>query len=106
MAMIEPLSLAPSFVAGTLLGTFFYGGLCWTVHRGVSSRRVARWFLGSLLLRMSVALAGFYFVADGHSQRLLACLLGFVAARIIVTWLTRPSGKGRRLQAPEGSHAS
>ena len=47
----------------------------------------ALWFLGSLLLRMGIALAGFYFVAGGDWERLLPCLLGFVVARLVVTWL-------------------
>jgi F1F0 ATPase subunit 2 len=105
MAMNEPLSLVFALAAGALLGAMFYGGLWWTVRRGVSSRRVALWFLASLLLRMGVALAGFYFVAAGHWQRLLLCLLGFVMARLAVTWLTRPSRESRPPQALEGGHA-
>ena len=46
-----------------LLGAIFFGGLWWTVRKGVASRRPALWFLGSLLLRTSIALAGFYVVA-------------------------------------------
>jgi F1F0 ATPase subunit 2 len=106
MAMNEPLSLAFALAAGVLLGAMFYGGLWWTVRRGVSSKRVALWFLGSLLLRMGVALAGFYFVAGGHWQRLLLCLLGFVIARLAVTRLTRPPGENQPPQALEGRHAS
>src|SRR5450756_1021692 len=83
MAMNEPLSLAFALAAGILLGAMFYGGLWWTVRRGVSSKRVALWFLGSLLLRMSLALTGFYFVGGGDWQRLLLCLIGFVIARIV-----------------------
>jgi F1F0 ATPase subunit 2 len=60
-------------------------------------------FLGSLLLRTSIALAGFYFVSGGHWERLLACLLGFVIARLIVTRLT-PQRK-TQLLAQEASHA-
>ena len=40
--------------------------------QGVSSQRPALWFFGSLLLRTSIALAGFYFVSGGHWERLLA----------------------------------
>ncbi len=106
MAMNESLSLVFALAAGALLGAMFYGGLWWTVHRGVSSKRVALWFLGSLLLRMGVALAGFYFVAGGHWQRLLLCLLGFVMARIAVTRLMRPPGESQPPRALEGRHAS
>ena len=105
MAMNEPLSLAFALAAGVLLGAMFYGGLWWTVRRGVSSKRVALWFLGSLLLRMGVALAGFYFVAGGHWERLLLCLLGFVMARVAVTRLTRLPGENQPSQALERGHA-
>ena len=105
MVMNEPLSLAFALASGVLLGAMFYGGLWWTVRRGVSSGRVAFWFLGSLLLRMGLALAGFYFVADGHWQRLLLCLLGFIMARLVVTRLTRPPGENRPPQALGASHA-
>ena len=60
--MNEFLSLAPPLAAGLLLGAIFFGGLWWTVSKGVSSERPALWFFGSMLLRMSIALAGFYFV--------------------------------------------
>ena len=93
-----------ALVAGVLLGAIFFGGLWWTVRKGVSSKQPALWFLGSLLLRMSIALAGFYFVSRGHWERLLVCLLGFVMARLVVTRLTRPAETPTRL-AQEASHA-
>ena len=76
--------LAAALLAGALLGAFFFGGLWWTVQKGISSERPALWFLGSLLLRTGVVLAGIYFVAQAHWSRLVACLLGFLIARIIV----------------------
>jgi F1F0 ATPase subunit 2 len=88
--MSEFFSLAPALAAGLLLGAFFFGGLWWTVIRGVSSRHPALWFLGSMLLRMTVTLAGFYFAGREDWRRWLLCLLGFVLARLAVKWLTRP----------------
>ena len=41
-------------LAGALLGAFFFGGLWWTVQKGVASERPALWFLGSLLLRTGI----------------------------------------------------
>lgn len=76
--------LALAFIAGASLGAFFFGGLWWTVQKGVSSESPALWFLGSLLLRTGAVLAGFYFVAQAHWSRLAACLLGFVIARVVV----------------------
>jgi len=103
--MNETLSLMLALVAGGLLGAMFFGGLWWTVQKGVSSKRPALWFFGSQVLRMSIALAGFYFVSGGHWKRLLVCLLGFVMARLIVTWLSRSSGENQTRPAREASHA-
>ena len=102
--MNETLTLASAFVTGVLLGAMFFGGLWWTVRKGVSSEQPALWFFGSLLLRTSFALAGIYLVGRGHWERLLVCLLGFVVARIIVTRLTRAAEKPT-CPAPETSYA-
>src|SRR5579863_1962203 len=104
-AMHEAPALMLAATAGALLGAFFFGGLWWTVRRGASSPRPALWFAGSLLLRMGVAAAGFYFVAGGRPQRLLLCLLGFVLARLAVTRLTRPAAAARFRPAREDRHA-
>ncbi len=82
--MSDILTLVLALNGGALLGVFFFGGLWWTVHKGVVSERPALWFLGSLLLRTSLILAGFYLVSQGHWSRLVACLVGFLVARILV----------------------
>jgi len=82
--MSNILALALALLVGALLGAFFFGGLWWTVQKGVTSERPALWFLGSLLLRTSMILAGFYLVSQGHWSRLVVCLLGFLIARVIV----------------------
>ena len=74
--------------AGVGLGTIFYGGLWWTVRRGVTARQPALWFIGSLFLRMALVATGFFFVGGGQLPQLLACLLGFIIARVIVLRLT------------------
>ena len=102
--MNDTLGLVLALVTGGLLGGMFFSGLWWTIQKGVSSKRPALWFLGSLLLRTSITLAGFYFIAQGHWERLLLCLLGFAIARPIVTRLTRPTQKPTYL-AQEASHA-
>ena len=103
--MNETLTLALAWAAGGVLGAIFFGGLWWTIRKGVSSRQPAFWFFGSLILRMSIALAGFYFVSRGHWERLLPCLLGFVVARLVVTWLARPREETRTHPEQEASHA-
>lgn len=103
--MNEALALVLAWVAGAVLGTIFFGGLWWTVRKLVSSKRPALWLLASLPLRMSIALAGFYLVSGGHWDRLLACLLGFFIARLLVTWLTPPPADSRSHPAREAIHA-
>ena len=88
--MTETLGLMLALLIGVWLGAIFFGGLWWTVQKGVSSKQPELWFLGSLLLRTWLTLAGFYFVAHGNWVRLPVCLVGFVAARLIVTRYTRP----------------
>jgi len=103
--MNETLMQLLAWMAGSVLGVIFFGGLWWTVRQGVASQRPLLWFLGSLLLRVGITLAGFYFVSNGHWQRLLLCLLGFVMARLIVTRLTRSSEENQVRPAQEASHA-
>ncbi len=87
--MHEALTLGLACVAGASLGAMFFGGLWWTICRSVASTQPAVWFLGSMLLRTSIALAGFYVVSRGRWQPLLLCLVGFAIARVIVTWMLR-----------------
>ena len=102
--MNDFLFLALALVVGLVLGAIFFGGLWWTVRKGVFSKSPALWFLGSLLLRTSIVLAGFYVIGRGHWERLLVCLLGFVIARLIVMRLTRAADKPT-YPPQEASHA-
>jgi F1F0 ATPase subunit 2 len=93
--MNELLQLAMVLFVGLLLGVLFFGGLWWTVLKGVSARQPALWFGASLLLRTGIVLAGFYLVSAADWKRLLLCLLGFIVARFIVIRLTdMPVGRG------------
>jgi len=103
--MSETLRLVLAWLAGGLLGAIFFGGLWWTVRRGVSSPRPALWFFGSLLLRMSIVLAGFYFVGRGSWVRLVVCFLGFICARFLVMWQTRRPIEEQNAATKEASHA-
>ncbi|MDP3155805.1 MAG: ATP synthase subunit I [Archangium sp.] len=86
--MTEMPELILSGLVGVLLGAGFFGGLWWTVRKTLSSSRPAVWVFGSMLLRVSAVVAGLFFVAGGRWERLLACLLGFIVARLIVIRLT------------------
>lgn len=98
--MSELLALILAGVAGGLLGLFFFGGLWWTVRQGLSFKRPVVWFLGSLLLRTAVTLIGFYFVGRQDWRRFVACLAGFIMARLVVLWLA-PSKTATTTNPPE-----
>ena len=85
-----------AFAAGGGLGTVFFAGLWWTVNRMAHSGRPTTLLAGSFLLRMTVALAGFYVAARAGWKPLSACLLGFMVARAITAWLGRPHGSAAR----------
>jgi hypothetical protein len=68
MSSLLPLLIV--VLAGFVFGTFFFGGLWFTVQRGL------------------------YFISSGDWRRLLACLIGFLVARVVVTRLSRNSKEG------------
>ncbi len=98
--MTEVLQMAMVPIAGMLLGALFFGGLWWTVRKGLSAGQPALWFGASLLLRTAIVLAGFYFVGGPDWRRLLLCLLGFIIARSIVTRWTAKRTPGETVHAP------
>lgn len=80
-------TLFMALLGGGILGGLFFGGLWWTVHKGLSSSSAGAWFFTSSVLRISLAVVGMYLITYGQWSRSLACLLGFIAARFLVIWL-------------------
>lgn len=93
--MNEALVLVATFLTGSVLGAVFFGGLWWTVRRGLASPRPALWFFGSMIIRMGIALLGFYLAGGVVWQRWLVCLVGFVLARFAVKTLTALDSQAR-----------
>lgn len=79
-------------LGGLLLGLFFFGGLWWTVQRIPTASHPAALLMGSLVLRMGVALAGFYALLQLHWQAALLALVVFTLTRI---WLRYRLGDAR-----------
>jgi F1F0 ATPase subunit 2 len=103
--MSEYLGSAAATMAGLALGGFFFGGLWWTVKRGMLSRAPGLWFTGSMLVRTALVLAGFYFIGVHHGGRLVLCLAGFVLARLVMMVLTRDFRSCPARTQPEVRHA-
>jgi F1F0 ATPase subunit 2 len=103
--MNEWLPLLLAFAAGLLLSAFYFGGLWWTVQRGIVSSHPAIWFSASMFVRTCTALAVLYSVGYRHWERLMVCLIGFVMARVFVIWWIRSALDTRTRPAWEASHA-
>lgn len=89
MQMSDSALLAMAMLGGAALGMAFFGGLWWTVLRGAGSPRAGLWFSVSFLLRTTIVVGGFYLAGVGHWPRLVACLAGFLAARLMILRLSR-----------------
>lgn len=87
--MNDIAQLALALAMGLALGAIFFGGLWLSIRRGMSSPRPWLWFAGSLLIRLAIVAAGFYFVAGGGWEAMLSCLLGFLLVRQAAIRLAR-----------------
>ncbi|MDI6687544.1 MAG: ATP synthase subunit I [Desulfobacterales bacterium] len=83
--MSEVIILITAFAAGIGLGTFYFGGLWLTVQRLPRVRRPALLSMCSFFGRLGIVLFGFYLIMDGHWERVIACMLGFLTMRAILT---------------------
>jgi F1F0 ATPase subunit 2 len=90
MTWIEAVWLVLTLLAGGLLGLVYFSGLWWTTQQLTTAKHPALLFLGSFLVRLVVVLGGFYLVAGGRWERMIACLAGFLLAR---SWLLRRSAR-------------
>ncbi|MCB0113857.1 MAG: ATP synthase subunit I [Caldilineaceae bacterium] len=83
-------SLLPPLMVGIALGLFYFVGLWWTVQRLASAENPALFSLISLFVRNGIALLGFYLVTADRWERLVACLIGFVLARMALVQFLKP----------------
>jgi len=94
--------IAVCFLAGAALGTIYFTGLWWTVRKVPSAQNPALLSLGSFLLRTALVLGGFYSVMGGQWQRLMVCLLGFLAARVVLVRRLRAGRPGKGVMSAPG----
>jgi len=78
------LDVLLTLTIGIAAGTFYFGGLWWTVKKLPDTRRPAWLSLASFLLRAVVVLTIFYVATQGQWDRLLLCLVGFSLARLVL----------------------
>ena len=89
MTINEITNLLPALLAGVGLGILFFGGLWLTIQKGMQSKKSGLIFTMSFIVRMTVILMGFYYVGASDWKKMLACLAGFLIARLVITRYTK-----------------
>ena len=82
--IVKIIVLVLAFGAGLALGAFYFILLWRSVRKLPEAKSPARMMLGSFVLRMAVVLPGFYFIMNGHWERLVTAFIGFIIMRKIL----------------------
>ena len=82
--MNDVLVLLTSLIAGTILGLFYFRGLWQTVVLLPDFRRPAWSVTWSFVARVGIVMTGFFFIMQGHLERLAVAMAGFLLARQIL----------------------
>jgi F1F0 ATPase subunit 2 len=98
--MSDVVGLVLAALAGVGLGLVYFGGLWLTLQRVPRSRSPALLAMVSFVGRTALMLVGFYFVMGDSWQRLVACLVGVVAARVALVRRLGPADAPR--ETPQG----
>jgi F1F0 ATPase subunit 2 len=89
MNTILPILLA--FLAGAVIGQFYFSGLWLTVKRVSYVRSPGLLAFVSFLVRTGIAVFCFYLIASaGRWERILASVAGFAASRWLLVIRLRP----------------
>lgn len=92
--MAGAIPIALIFLAGCSIGILFYGGLWLTVRALPKVRHPALLAFASFWGRTALVIVAFVLLSDASWQNALACLLGFVVARLaFVPWIPRYAAK-------------
>ena len=86
-------SLLLMALLGAVLGTAYMAGLWINVQRVMRARRPGVVLAAGAALRITLLLGAFYLAAGDDWQRLVACLLGFLLTRLIVTRRLQKRGR-------------
>jgi F1F0 ATPase subunit 2 len=82
--MTDAVYLIASLAAGAILGIVYFRGLWQTVLRLPDFKRPAWSMSWSFAARVGIVMAGFYFIMQGHLERLAMAMAGFILVRQIL----------------------
>ncbi len=87
-----------NFIAGIVLGSFFYGGLYWTVKKGLTARQPGLLFASSFFIRTAVVIAGAILISQGIFQNLVSCLIGLILSKSVVFIIEKTAAKNAKIK--------
>jgi len=87
------VTLTLAVLMGAVLGAAYLAALWINVQQVTRARRPGVVLAIGAAVRITFLLGAFYLVTGGDWQRLVACLSGFLLARLIVTRRLRARGK-------------
>ena len=87
--MNEMFGLTAAGATGFVAGMLFFFGLWLTISHFQSAHFSLLLIAFSFVGRTALALGLFWWAAQGSASRLIVALVGFLAARMLVLWLTR-----------------
>ncbi len=82
--MKDVLVLLASLAAGLILGIIYFRGLWQTVVRLPDFKRPVWSVTWSFVARVGIVMTGFFFIMQGHLERLAVAMAGFLLARQIL----------------------
>lgn len=82
--------LGLSFLAGIILGAFFFGGLWWTVQKITDGNNPYLISITSFIIRTAIILGAFYLLVRADWSYLLAAFIGFLIARTYLSYKLKP----------------
>ena len=81
--MINTGLLLAMVCAGAIIAFFYFGSLWLTVNKLTKSRQCGFWLGAGFLLRSTITVVAFWFLAAGDWRRLLAITAGFTIVRFL-----------------------
>jgi len=75
-------------LAGFALGMLFFSSLWWTTGKILHGQHPVAWVVGGFVLRMALVLPALYWLTAAQWEKLLACVVGFLGARLLVVKLS------------------
>jgi F1F0 ATPase subunit 2 len=90
---MNAFDLALSFIVGLAAGAAYFAALWFTVRWLTAGRLALVWLLASAVIRVALLIGVFFWIMDGHLDRLFAALMGFLLVRLAATWPVRMGGR-------------